>query len=76
MAPRTGQTGKLSFPAHPHMLRRACGRRLANDGQDTRAAQRHFGRKTIPRAARYAELSPERFKVYPRSSSAKSLKWG
>ena len=37
MVARTGKTGKFAFPVHPHMLRHACGYKLANDGQDTRA---------------------------------------
>ena len=31
---------EIRFPVHPHMLRHACGYKLANDGQDTRAVQR------------------------------------
>jgi integrase len=27
----------MPFPIHPHMLRHACGFKLANDGHDTRA---------------------------------------
>jgi integrase len=29
----------MPFPIHPHMLRHACGFKLANDGHDTRALQ-------------------------------------
>src|SRR5262249_23229404 len=39
MIRRTGQLAKLPFPVHPHMLRHACGFKLANDGVDTRALQ-------------------------------------
>src|SRR5208337_3376684 len=53
MAPRTGERGKFSSPAHPHVLRRACGYRLANDGQDTRATQHHLGHKNIQHSVRY-----------------------
>ncbi len=31
---RIGERAKLPFPVHPHMLRHACGFKLANDGQD------------------------------------------
>jgi site-specific recombinase XerD len=31
------------FPAHPHMLRHACGFALANKGHDTRALQAYLG---------------------------------
>src|SRR4051812_17742638 len=37
MLARTGEAGGFPFPVHPHMLRHACGYKLANDGQDTRA---------------------------------------
>jgi type 1 fimbriae regulatory protein FimB/type 1 fimbriae regulatory protein FimE len=36
---RAGVEAKLGFPAHPHMLRHACGFALANKGHDTRALQ-------------------------------------
>jgi len=36
---RTDREAALSFPTHPHMLRQACGYKLANDGHDTRAIQ-------------------------------------
>jgi hypothetical protein len=29
---RVGQVAKLGFPVHPHMLRHACGYKLANEG--------------------------------------------
>ena len=34
---RLGGAAKMPFPIHPHMLRHACGFKLANDGHDTRA---------------------------------------
>ena len=34
---RIGEASALAFPVHPHMLRHACGFKLGNDGQDTRA---------------------------------------
>jgi type 1 fimbriae regulatory protein FimB/type 1 fimbriae regulatory protein FimE len=43
------------------MLRDACGYKLANDGQDTRALQHYLGHKNIQHTVRYTELSPERF---------------
>jgi site-specific recombinase XerD len=36
---------KLPFAVHPHMLRHACGFKLANDGHDTRSLQ-HYLRDT------------------------------
>jgi site-specific recombinase XerD len=64
MVARTGETGKFPFPEHPHMLRHACGYKLANDGQDTRAVQHYLGHKNIQHTVRYTELSPERFKSF------------
>jgi Phage integrase family len=32
---RVGEAAKMPFPIHPHMLRHACGFKLANDGHDT-----------------------------------------
>ena len=40
---RAGVTAKIAFPVHLHMLRHACGFKLANDGQDTRAIQVYLG---------------------------------
>ena len=39
---RAGQAAGFPFPAHPHMLRHACGYKLANDGHDTRALQHYL----------------------------------
>ena len=64
MLARTGQEAKFPFLVHPHMLRHACGFKLANDGQDTRALQHYLGHKNIQHTVRYTELSPERFKNF------------
>lgn len=61
---RTGESAAFPFPVHPHMLRHACGYKLANDGQDTRAVQHYLGHKNIQHTVRYTELSPERFKSF------------
>jgi type 1 fimbriae regulatory protein FimB/type 1 fimbriae regulatory protein FimE len=34
---RLGKAAEMPFAVHPHMLRHACGYKLANDGHDTRA---------------------------------------
>ena len=44
---RLGKAAKMPFPLHPHMLRHACGYKLANDGHDTRALQHYLGHKNI-----------------------------
>jgi integrase len=61
---RAGELAKIAFPVHPHMLRHACGFKLANDGQDTRAIQHYLGQRNIQHTVRYTELSPDRFKAF------------
>ena len=58
---RAGEKAGLGFPVHPHMLRHACGFKLANDGQDTRAIQHYMGHKNIQHTVRYTELASDRF---------------
>lgn len=62
MVQRAGETAKLGFPVHPHMLRHATGFKLANDGVDTRTLQAYLGHKSIGNTVRYTELAPGRFK--------------
>jgi integrase len=64
MVARTGEEAGLPFPVHPHMLRHACGFKLANDGHDTRALQLWLGHRNIQHTVRYTELSPTRFKSF------------
>ena len=61
MLARAGQEGKLPFPVHPHMLRHACGFKLANDGHDTRSVQHYLGHRNIQHTVRYTELASSRF---------------
>ncbi len=58
---RAGELTSLGFPVHPHMLRHACGFKLANDGHDTRAIQHYLGHRNIQHTVRYTELAPDRF---------------
>lgn len=64
MIERLGKAAEFSFKAHPHMLRHACGYKLANDGQDTRSLQAYLGHKNIQHTVRYTELSATRFKNF------------
>jgi integrase len=64
---RAGAAAGLGFPAHPHMLRHACGFALANKGHDTRALQAYLGHRSIQHTVRYTELSPDRFKDFWRA---------
>jgi type 1 fimbriae regulatory protein FimB/type 1 fimbriae regulatory protein FimE len=58
---RAGRSAAIPFPVHPHMLRHACGYKLANDGHDTRAIQQYLGHKNITHTVRYTELAADRF---------------
>lgn len=64
MVARCGVEAKFPFPVHPHMLRHACGYKLANEGQDTRAIQLYLGHKNIQHTVRYTELDANRFKNF------------
>jgi len=64
MIARAGLLARIPFPVHPHMLRHACGYKLANDGHDTRAIQHYLGHRNIVHTVRYTELSPERFRGF------------
>ncbi len=61
---RAGKEAGLPFSVHPHMLRHACGYRLAQAGQDTRAIQDYLGHRNIQHTVRYTQLSPDRFRGF------------
>jgi site-specific recombinase XerD len=61
---RIGLVAKLPFPVHPHMLRHACGFKLANEGHDTRSLQYYLGHKNIAHTVRYTDLASDRFKGF------------
>ena len=62
MVERAGKAIGFNVKTHPHMLRHACGFKLANDGVDTRTIQAYLGHKSIQHTVRYTELAPTRFK--------------
>src|SRR5580692_11210766 len=62
MVERAGEFARFDMKIHPHMLRHACGFKLANDGVDTRTIQAYLGHKSIQHTVRYTELAPTRFK--------------
>lgn len=64
MVAKSGRAAALPFAVHPHMLRHACGYKLANDGHDTRALQHYLGHKNITHTVRYTEMAPDRFKGF------------
>jgi type 1 fimbriae regulatory protein FimE len=61
---RAGDEAHLGFPVHPHMLRHACGFKLANEGHDTRAIQHYLGHRNIQHTVRYTELAADGFKRF------------
>jgi type 1 fimbriae regulatory protein FimB/type 1 fimbriae regulatory protein FimE len=61
---RAGAAAGIPFPVHPHMLRHACGYKLANAGHDTRAIQQYLGHRNIQHTVRYTELCHDRFKDF------------
>lgn len=56
-----GEIAGLSLPAHPHMLRHACGFALADQGADTRLIQDYLGHKSIQNTVIYTATNPARF---------------
>ena len=64
MLERLGKAAKMAFGVHPHILRHACGFKLANQGVDTRSLQHYLGHKNIQHTVRYTELSPDRFRGF------------
>jgi integrase len=64
MIERAAITADLGIKAHAHMLRHACGYKLANDGHDTRAIQAYLGHRNIQNTTRYTALAPQRFKAF------------
>ncbi len=63
-APGTAERGRLSAHGSSHMLRHACGYKLANDRQDTLAIQHYLGHRSIASTVRYTKLAPDRFKGF------------
>ena len=64
MVQRAGVAAKFPFTVHPHMLRHACGYKLANEGKDTRAIQLYMGHRRIDNTVIYTQLSATRFKDF------------
>jgi integrase len=60
MIERAVAVAELGIKAHAHMLRHACGYKLANDGHDTRAIQAYLGHRNIQNTTRHTALAPHR----------------
>jgi hypothetical protein len=59
---RAGKAAGLDFAVHPHMLRHACGYRLANEGKDAFGIQGWLGHQSLGMTKEYVALSADRFK--------------
>jgi site-specific recombinase XerD len=64
MVKRAAVVAELGIKVHAHMLRHACGFKLANDGIDTRSLQAYLGHSNIQNTARYTALASGRFKNF------------
>jgi type 1 fimbriae regulatory protein FimB len=61
MIRHAGERAGLPLPAHPHMLRHACGFALADQGADTRLIQDYLGHRNSQPTVRYTATNPARF---------------
>jgi integrase len=57
---RAGRAAKIGFAVHPHMLRHACGYRLANEGKDAFAIQGWLGHQSLSMTKGYCALAADR----------------
>jgi site-specific recombinase XerD len=64
MVKRAAGAAELGIKVHAHVLRHACGFKLANDGIDTRSLQAYLGHGNIQNTTRYTALSSGRFKNF------------
>jgi site-specific recombinase XerD len=64
MIERAVLVAELVIKGHAHMLRHACGYKLANDGIDTRALQVYLGHRNIQNTTQYTALALGRFKGF------------
>jgi len=59
---RLGESAKLPFPIHPHMLRHAAGYALAARGVDTRTLQAFMGHRNIANTVVYTAVADKRIR--------------
>jgi integrase len=64
MVERIGAKAGLDIGTSSHMLRHACGFKLANQGVDTRSLQQYMGHRKIENTVIYTQLAPGRFKDF------------
>lgn len=58
-----GERAGLKVAAHPHMLRHACGFKLADNGLDTRLIQDYLGHRNIQHTVHYTASNASRFRA-------------
>jgi type 1 fimbriae regulatory protein FimB len=58
---RCGEVAELPLPAHPHLLRHACGFALADQVTDTRLIQDCLGNRNLQHTVNYTASNPARF---------------
>jgi type 1 fimbriae regulatory protein FimB/type 1 fimbriae regulatory protein FimE len=58
---KAGQHVGFDFVVHPHMLRHACGFKLANDDVPIRVIQEYLGHKSIDVTLQYTKLKENKF---------------
>ena len=59
---RAGREAALPMPIHPHMLRHACGFKMANEGRDLRVMMDYLGHRTVAQTVKYTEVCSSRFR--------------
>jgi type 1 fimbriae regulatory protein FimB/type 1 fimbriae regulatory protein FimE len=59
---RLGESARLPFPIHAHMLRHAAGYALAARGVDTRTLQAFMGHKSIANTVIYTSVADKRIR--------------
>ena len=60
---RLGETARLPFPIHIHMLRHSAGYALAGRGVDTRTLQAFMGHRSISNTVIYTAVADKRVRT-------------
>jgi integrase len=73
MIERLGKAAGFDFPVHAHMLRHACGCKLANDGHPPRALQDYLGHRNIRHTVRLYRARGQALRDVSRPGIEKTL---
>jgi len=71
----SGAKAGFTFQVHPHMLRHACGFKLANDGADTRSLQHYLGHKNRVWSVVATHPSGQQEHIVGFHTEAEALEW-